>query len=579
MIPDVLKKIFEYLDDRSEVIEIKSPKAFRNLKSCILVNREWCRNAVPILWKHPFHRYLKHRSNSLIHTLLLCLSYEELQDIFDNGCHLPISLFESIDKFQSSSQYFDYPSFVKSLDYFQLIKFVKSWCDDYMGGEGDNSEKYIVILLRAILNHFAKRSSGLSSLNIHSNGVDDDKCMLLLEPNIQKLIKPNVLKISNLDETTILTARKLGVLIESQKGLKILQLIRCKLPVNVLIPSVLKQRRTLKELNFRGVNFEGVHKLDILKNSRLEKLKIIDSYNLDSNLVQSLRNSLIGVDKLTGQFIGISKWPVNDELMLLCNVVWANQLEISNSSSLPPKSRSSLLVPDVLEEIFSSLAETEQSTYSEMLYSVEQWCLSLPKSKKKSKIVIPIMKVLLRLFLHNAGPLHSLKLSSLGESYNDEKFMILAEPPIVPLISSVKNLSLDGFDHNQNGLLTRLPDLCQNLECLSLRGWYSNKPYDDVPDDSAAISLERIIKAQKYLISLDLFDCKTYLDYIISALVSQSVSLRNVYFRFVDFDDCGPWDGLASCMNLKNLEFWFCEGITDKMIKPLLSSDLSDLEQ
>ncbi|CAJ0753449.1 17796_t:CDS:2, partial [Entrophospora sp. SA101] len=101
----------------------------------------------------------------------------------------------------------------------------------------------------------------------------------------------NVLKISNLDETTILTARKLGVLIESQKGLKILQLIRCKLPVNVLIPSVLKQRRTLKELNFRGVNFEGVHKLDILKNSRLEKLKIIDSYNLDSNLVQSLVNS------------------------------------------------------------------------------------------------------------------------------------------------------------------------------------------------------------------------------------------------------------------------------------------------
>ncbi|CAJ0625303.1 16457_t:CDS:2 [Entrophospora sp. SA101] len=217
-----------------------------------------------------------------------------------------------------------------------------------------------------------------------------------------------------------------------------------------------------------------------------------------------------------------------------------------------------------------------------MLYSVEQWCLSLPKSKKKSKIVIPIMKVLLRLFLHNAGPLHSLKLSSLGESYNDEKFMILAEPPIVPLISSVKNLSLDGFDHNQNGLLTRLPDLCQNLVIRVydlFTGWYSNKPYDDVPDDSAAISLERIIKAQKYLISLDLFDCKTYLDYIISALVSQSVSLRNVYFRFVDFDDCGPWDGLASCMNLKNLEFWFCEGITDKMIKPLLSSDLSDLEQ
>jgi hypothetical protein len=187
--------------------------------------------------------------------------------------------------------------------------------------EGENYEKTNIILLRAKLKHFATRSSGVSSLIIRSNGVDDDKCMLLLEPNIQPLIKPirmltiscyypidslvsgiskvcknlTSLKISNLyhddDETTLLTARQLGVLIESQKGLKILQLARCNSSINVLIPSVLKQRRTLKELKFRGVNFEEVHKLDILKNSKLEKLKIIDSYNLDSNLIQPLVSS------------------------------------------------------------------------------------------------------------------------------------------------------------------------------------------------------------------------------------------------------------------------------------------------
>ncbi|CAG8718446.1 7685_t:CDS:2, partial [Racocetra fulgida] len=142
--------------------------------------------------------------------------------------------------------------------------------------------------------------------------------------------------------------------------------------------------------------------------------------------------------------------------------------------------------------------------YGEMLYAVEVWCSNLPKKRPDS--VVSIMRVLLRLFLNNAGPLSSLKLATLGEDYNDEKCMILTEPEIKNLITSVRTLSLDGFDYNQQGLLTRLPDLCQNV-------------------------------------------------------------------------DCGPWEGLASCMKLKNLEFWFCKGITHKMIKPLLGKIFSELEE
>ncbi|CAG8699906.1 15744_t:CDS:2, partial [Gigaspora margarita] len=193
--------------------------------------------------------------------------------------------------------------------------------------------------------------------------------------------------------------------------------------------------------------------------------------------------------------------------------------------------------------------------YGEMLYSVEVWCRNL--SKRRSDSVISVMRVLLRLFLNHAGPLTSLKLATLGEDYHDEKCMILTELEIKGLITSLRTLSLDGFDYNQHGLLARLPDLCQNLEHLYLRGWYGHQPCkaDDttIMNDSAAVSLRRLIKAQKNLKTLDLIN--------------------------LDFKDCGPWEGLASCIKLKNLEFWFCKGITHKMIKPLVGKIFTELEE
>ncbi|CAB4473376.1 uncharacterized protein OCT59_028043 [Rhizophagus irregularis] len=243
--------------------------------------------------------------------------------------------------------------------------------------------------------------------------------------------------------------------------------------------------------------------------------------------------------------------------------------------------------------------------YGEMLFAVESWCATLPKRRPNS--VLSVMRVLLRLFLHNSGPLSSLKLSSLGEDYHDEKVMILAEPEIRGLITSVRTLSLDGFDYNQHGLLVRLPDLCKNVEYLQLRGWYGNQQNEDttttttttnttttinsttttnnnittttLQKDAAAISLRRLIKAQKSLLSLDMIDCKAYLGHIISALDTQSISLRKVKFRLVDFKDCGPWDGLATCHRLTNLEFWLCKGITQKMFNPLINATFPELDE
>ena len=84
----------------------------------------------------------------------------------------------------------------------------------------------------------------------------------------------------------------MGTLIESQRGLKKIVLSRCKSFASIIIPSLAKQKRTLKHIGFRGVDFEGCCKWDAIKScTKLEKLDIIECYNMDINMISPLLRS------------------------------------------------------------------------------------------------------------------------------------------------------------------------------------------------------------------------------------------------------------------------------------------------
>jgi hypothetical protein len=175
LIPDVLCQIFEYLDDRDEIV---GSKTYRSLYSCLLVNRRWCESAVSILWRNPFHRCHKRGGRTLIQILLNCLNNDERQTLLEDGIYLPFN--------KSDSPIFDYPNFLKNLDYYQMILFVRSWCSLL----DDSSDQYVVVILRSLLRLFAGRSASLSTLSIRSTGSDDDKFLLLARPEVHTLIKP-----------------------------------------------------------------------------------------------------------------------------------------------------------------------------------------------------------------------------------------------------------------------------------------------------------------------------------------------------------------------------------------------------
>src|SRR5256885_9002050 len=80
---EILQEIFKYIVNDIDY-----------LHSCLLVNKIWSSNVVPILWNRPFHLLLLHNSHlshQIISTYLSCLDKEERLKLDLNGISRSLS--------------------------------------------------------------------------------------------------------------------------------------------------------------------------------------------------------------------------------------------------------------------------------------------------------------------------------------------------------------------------------------------------------------------------------------------------------------------------------------------------------
>ncbi|RIA93181.1 hypothetical protein C1645_819715 [Glomus cerebriforme] len=109
--PECLQQIISYLEGDN-----------KSLHSCLLVNRFWCYNTVNTLWSSPWRSYeiTQTSATSLIQTYVDCLSEESKINLYNNGitCRNPL---------KSASPIFDYPSFLRSLDYDYMYWSISQW--------------------------------------------------------------------------------------------------------------------------------------------------------------------------------------------------------------------------------------------------------------------------------------------------------------------------------------------------------------------------------------------------------------------------------------------------------------------
>ncbi|PKY51333.1 hypothetical protein RhiirA4_407346, partial [Rhizophagus irregularis] len=68
-------------------IELKNDSNF--LYSCILVNRYWCRIAIPILWKNPYNNKNISNNNKFYNTIINFLPENSKQFLLENNIELP----------------------------------------------------------------------------------------------------------------------------------------------------------------------------------------------------------------------------------------------------------------------------------------------------------------------------------------------------------------------------------------------------------------------------------------------------------------------------------------------------------
>ena len=149
------------------------------LHSCLLVNKIWSSNVVPILWNRPFHLlYNSHLSHQIITTYLSCLDKEERSKLDLNGISrsLSSSQYSSCSSDSSLSSTFDmtlsypiipshpptynYPSFLRHLSYFSFVASIQEWC-----AVNNNWNPYAMRkIVQALFRLFAKFSPGLETL-------------------------------------------------------------------------------------------------------------------------------------------------------------------------------------------------------------------------------------------------------------------------------------------------------------------------------------------------------------------------------------------------------------------------------
>src|SRR6266496_1672371 len=131
---------------------------FSTLHSCILVNRLWCRLAIPLLWENPFS--IPTKNYKFIEIYLDNLNDDDFKTKYKIHNDLP------------SNTLFNYPSFIKCLDTFNIVSSISKWV------KTRNSDscyhKYDTDYFKKLINRSLFKIFIENEVNLHTLDIDID---------------------------------------------------------------------------------------------------------------------------------------------------------------------------------------------------------------------------------------------------------------------------------------------------------------------------------------------------------------------------------------------------------------------
>jgi hypothetical protein len=307
-LPEITNEIIQYF--RND---------FSTLHSCILVNRLWCRMAIPLLWEDPFS--LQNPKNyRYIEVYLQNLNDDDKTKLNEHGI--------SNDLF-SSNILFNYPSFTHHLDTRKISDSIKKWVATIRIFDYSTQTNYIKLLYRLLFRIFIEKEANVHTFKVTMLSNEDYEYFndttelviqnpnfiynirnLTLDFNLQNeniLSKFMIFLYSNCNSilslyftfpsfcnTETSTEKYLSQLIASQQNLKKITLsFNEELPLYHSLLSFKNSNcsNTLRTVIFYCIYFKNV----VVFNEVFEQLNVLESIHIircsiDSNFTQQIIN-------------------------------------------------------------------------------------------------------------------------------------------------------------------------------------------------------------------------------------------------------------------------------------------------
>ncbi|EXX60091.1 uncharacterized protein OCT59_019157 [Rhizophagus irregularis] len=258
---------------------------YSTLYSCILVNRLWCRLAIPLLWENPFSILTKNYNFIEIY----------LHNLNDD-LKTKLNEFKIIDNSLPSNTLFNYPKFLKYLNTHNFIFFVEKWLKYYSRSYNRLGDVYVLLLTIFIENEVNLHTLEIEiSCDYYNSFFDKILESILQSTNFIHSIINLKLYINNYNENTV--RNRILPLIHSHQNLKKIMIgdYYLSLYQSLLLLKEYNCSNTLNTITFYGTNFKDIINLDKV----FEQLNVLESVHIFhcSSLNTSFTQQIINLTK------------------------------------------------------------------------------------------------------------------------------------------------------------------------------------------------------------------------------------------------------------------------------------------
>ncbi|GBB89058.1 hypothetical protein RclHR1_15700005 [Rhizophagus clarus] len=287
-------KIFsgELTELLSEIIQYFQ-NDFSTLHSCILVNRLWCRLAIPLLWENPFSIINYYPTENyrfrFIETYLVNLNDNDKTELNEHAYEVKLL----------SNTLFNYPSFIKHLDTRIIDYSITGWVVDIKKlkferpRRRNDSTQYLnfrKFTYKSLIKIFIENESNLRTFNfayymdhldINSNISPLVKLLCSNHDSISSFYRPRF------EEENIAISKYLSQLIKLQKNLK---KILFNYEFSHLVLLNCNCTNTLNTIIFYNIRFQDINVLyEVFEQlTVLESIHIFYCHYLDFNFIQQI---------------------------------------------------------------------------------------------------------------------------------------------------------------------------------------------------------------------------------------------------------------------------------------------------